>query len=81
MLTVPEDATAFLRTLRGMTGSALKWTCNTPGTEDAAKRAARELTSIVEQAEAQISGETNNSGYGNFSQYLLSQFSILPSRN
>ncbi|KAH9989517.1 hypothetical protein BJV77DRAFT_963876 [Russula vinacea] len=34
--------------------------------EDAAKRAARELTSIVAQAEAQVSGEDNNSGYGNF---------------
>jgi hypothetical protein len=67
-LTVPEGATAFLRTPRGMTGSALKWTRNTPSAEEAVKRAARELTNIVAEAEAQVSGESN-SGYGNFSQF------------
>jgi FAD/FMN-containing dehydrogenase len=69
-LTIPEGATAFLRTPRGMTGTSLKWSRNTPSTEEAAKRAARELTNIVAEAEAQVSGEYN-SGYGNFSQYLL----------
>ena len=80
VLTVPESATSYLRTHRGMnmTGSDLKWTRNTPSNEEAAKRAARELTSIVAQAEAQVSGK-NNVGYGNFSQYL--SFSIFPSRN
>jgi hypothetical protein len=80
VLTVPESATSYLRTHRGMnmTGSDLKWTSNTPSNEEAAKRAARELTSIVAQAEAQVSGK-NNVGYGNFSQYL--SFSIFPSRN
>jgi hypothetical protein len=68
-LTVHEGATVYLRTHRGMnlTGSDLKWTRNTPSNEEAAKRAARELTSIVAQAEAQVSGE-DNGGYGNFSQ-------------
>ena len=69
-LTVPEGATAFLRTPRGMTASFLKWTRNTPSVEEAAKRAARELTNIVAEAEAQVSGE-NNSGYGNISEHLL----------
>ena len=75
-LGVPEGATAFLRTPRGMTGSALKWTRNTPSLEEAAKRAARELTNIVAEAEARVSGEDklDNSGYGNFSQYLLPRF-------
>ena len=70
MLTVPEDATAFLRTHRVMTGCAIKWSRKSPIIEDAARRAARELTSIVAEAEAQLSGE-NNSGYGNFSQCYL----------
>ena len=65
-LTVPGGATAFLRTARGMTGSALKWNGNSPGVDEAARRAARELTNIVAEAEARVSGE-DNSGYGNFS--------------
>jgi hypothetical protein len=69
-LTIPEDATAFLRTHRLMTGCAFKWSRKSPSIEDAARRAARELTSIVAEAEAHMSGE-NNSGYGNFSQYHL----------
>jgi hypothetical protein len=75
-LSVPEGATAFLRTPRGMTGSALKWTRNSPSLEEAAKRAARELTNIVAETEARVSSEDefNNSGYGNFSQYLLPCF-------
>jgi FAD/FMN-containing dehydrogenase len=72
-LTAPKGPTAFLRTPRGMTGSALKWTRDAPGVEEAARRAARELTNIVAEAEARVSGE-DNSGYGNFSQYLLSRF-------
>ena len=70
LLTIPEDATAFLRTHRFMTGCAFKWSRKSPSIEDAARRAARELTSIVVEAEAQMSGE-NNSGYGNFSQWHL----------
>ncbi|KAH9969342.1 hypothetical protein BJV74DRAFT_983511 [Russula compacta] len=65
-LSIPEDATAFLRSHRGMTGCALKWAKNTPSTEKAAKNASRELTNIVLEAEAQVSDE-GNSGYGNFS--------------
>lgn len=70
LLTIPEDATSFLRTHRVMTGCAIKWSRKSPSLEDAARRAARELTNIVAEAEAQISGE-NNSGYGNFSQSHL----------
>jgi len=70
LLTIPEDATAFLRTDRVMTGCAFKWSRKSPSIEDVARRAGRELTSIVAEAEAQVSGE-NNSGYGNFSQYHL----------
>jgi FAD/FMN-containing dehydrogenase len=76
VLTVPEGATAFLRSPRGMTGSALKWTRNTPSTEDAAKRAARELTNIVAEAEAEVSGEKNNSGYGNFNSEAQVQITV-----
>jgi hypothetical protein len=76
-LTVPDDSTAFLYTSRsrGLTGAALKWNRNIPGVDDAAKRAARELTNIVAEAEAQVSGESDNSGYGNFSQCLFILFS------
>ncbi len=70
VLTVPEDATAFLRSRHLVTGCTFKWSRNSPSIEDAARRAARELTSIVAEAEAQILGE-NNSGYGNFSQCHL----------
>jgi hypothetical protein len=70
LLTIPEDATAFLRTRCLMTGCAFKWSRESPSLEDAARRAARELTSIVTEADTQMSGE-NNSGYGNFSQYHL----------
>jgi hypothetical protein len=74
-LTVPEGATAFHRTDRCTTGLIWKWNRNTPSTEEVARRAARELTNIIAEAEAQVSGE-NNSGYGNFSQYLFSRFSL-----
>jgi hypothetical protein len=70
VLAVPEDATAFLRTPHLVTGCTFRWPRKSPSVEEAARRAARELTSIVAEAEAQLSltGE-NNSGYGNFSQY------------
>src|SRR5882757_316673 len=71
--TVPEGAMAFFRTPRGMTGTFLKWTRNTPSNEQAAKRAARELTNIIAEAELHLAAENNN-GYGNFSQYLFSRF-------
>jgi hypothetical protein len=70
VLTVPADATAFLRGHRGTTACALKWPRNTPRNTGAARCAAQELTDIVAHAEAQVSGE-NNSGYGNLSQYHL----------
>ena len=70
VLTVPEDATAFLRTPHLVTGCTFKWPRKSLNTEDDARRAARELTSIVAEAEDQMSGE-NNSGYGNFSQHHL----------
>ncbi|KAI0294635.1 FAD-binding domain-containing protein [Multifurca ochricompacta] len=69
VMTLPENATSHLRSHRGMTGSALKWTNNTPAVEQAAKKAARELTDIVAIAEAQASDGKSNSGYGNFSGY------------
>lgn len=68
VLTVPKDGTAFLRSERGTTACVLKWVQKSPKTEDAARRAARELTDIVAEAEAQVSGE-DNSGYGNLGQY------------
>jgi hypothetical protein len=70
VLTVPEDGTAFLRSHRGATVCVLRWAQNSPGNEDAARRAARELVGIVAEAEAQVSGE-DNSGYGNLGQYHL----------
>lgn len=70
VLTVPEDAAAFLRSQLGTTACILKWARKSPSNEDVARRAARELTNIVAEAEAQVSGE-NNSGYGNLSQYHL----------
>ncbi|SRR6266852_9333754 len=71
VLTVPEDATAFLRSHRGTTACLLKWAQKSPSNEDAVRRAARELASIVAEAEAQVSGENNNSGYGNLGQCHL----------
>jgi hypothetical protein len=69
-LTVPQDATAFLRSYLGTTACVLKWARKSPSNEDAARRAARELTNIIAEAEAQVLGE-NNSGYGNLRQYHL----------
>jgi hypothetical protein len=48
----------------------LKWAGKSPSNEDAARRAARELTNIIAEAEAQVSGESNI-GYGNLGQYHL----------
>jgi hypothetical protein len=70
VFSVPENATAFLRNHRLVTGCVFKWARKSPCVEDAARRAARELTGIVAEAEAQISSE-NNSGYGNFGQRHL----------
>ena len=67
VLNLPEDATAFLRSHRTMTGAAMKWAKNSPSIEEAVKRAVHELTSIVAEAETQASGGSNM-GYGNFSQ-------------
>ena len=68
VLAVPEGATAFLRSHLGTTACVLKWARKSPGNEDAARRAARELTNVVAEAETRVSAE-NNSGYGNLCQY------------
>jgi len=65
LLKVPVDATAYLRTSRSTTVSILKWARKSPDIQDAAKRAASELANIVTETEAQVSGESGNSGYGN----------------
>lgn len=70
VLAVPEDGTAFLRSPRCKTLCLVKWAQKSPSNKDAARRAARELTNIVVEVEAQVSGE-NNSGYGNLSQYYF----------
>jgi len=70
-LSVPEDATAFARPHAGVTGSILKWDKSTPNDDEAVKRAVRELTDIIAEAEAQVSGEAIK-GYGNFGQRHLS---------
>ena len=69
-LSVPQDATAFLRNNRGTTACLLKWAQKSPSNEDAARRSARELTNIIAESESQVSGE-GNSGYGNLGQYHL----------
>ena len=65
-----KDATAHLRAKRHTTGCVIKWkhSQNTSIVEQAAKRAAHELTDIVAKAE----GAETNSGYGNYSQHTLS---------
>ena len=68
VLSVPEDAAAFVRPNGGMTGAALKWAKNSPSVEEVARRAAHELTNIVAEVEAQVSGGKVNMGYGNFSE-------------
>lgn len=74
VLAVPEGATAFVRPHGGMTGAALKWAKNSPSAEEAARRAAHELTNIVAEVEAQESGGKDNMGYGNFCQRHSSPF-------
>lgn len=75
-----EDATAHLRSHRGMTGCALKWAHNTPSVEQAARRAALELTGIVAEAEARLLGGTGiNSGYGNFNSETQAETTTGPS--
>lgn len=68
VLSVPEDATAYPRSNRTMTGAVLKWAkdLNSPSVKEAAKHAVHELVDIVAEAETQVSGESNL-GYGNFS--------------
>jgi hypothetical protein len=70
VLTRSEDSTSHVRTHRHTTGCVLKWVNNPPGVQQAAKRAAHELTDIVAQAEAQASGMNleSNPGYGNYSE-------------
>lgn len=64
-----EDETAHLRSHRVMTGCGFQWANNTPSIEQAAKRGALELTSIVAKAEAEVSGTETNTGYGNYSAF------------
>ncbi|KAN0132189.1 hypothetical protein V8E53_009955 [Lactarius tabidus] len=63
-----ENYTSHVRTNRHTTGCVLKWVNNPPGVQQAAKRAAHELTDIVAKAEAQASGVDleSNAGYGNY---------------
>ena len=68
VMTRPLDATAHLRSPRTMAGCGLKWSNNSPGVEQAARRAAHELTGIVAKAEAEVSGAETNLGYGNYSE-------------
>lgn len=70
VLSRSEDSTAHVRTNRHTTGCILKWMNNPPGVQQAAKRAAHELTDIVAKAEAQASGMKleSNTGYGNYSE-------------
>jgi hypothetical protein len=65
-----ENSTSHVRTNRHTTGCVLKWVNNPPGVQQAAKRAAHELTDIVAKAEAQASGMDleSNAGYGNYSE-------------
>ena len=62
ILSRSEDATAHVRDHRYTTGCINTWMNNTPSVEQAARRAAHELTDIVAKAE----GTEANSGYGNF---------------
>ena len=73
VLSRSEDSTAHVRTNRHTTGCILKWMNNPPGVQQAAKRAAHELTDIVAKAEAQASGMKleYNTGYGNYSECHL----------
>ena len=64
ILSRSEDATAHLRSHRYSTGCVITWFNNTPSLEQAAKRAAHELTDIVTKGE----GTETNIGYGNFSE-------------
>jgi hypothetical protein len=70
VLTRSEDSTSHVRSNRHTTGCVIKWINNSPGVQQAAKRAARELTDIVAKAEAQASGIDleSNAGYGNYSE-------------
>ncbi|KAF8267445.1 hypothetical protein EI94DRAFT_1581127 [Lactarius quietus] len=62
-----EDATSHVRSHRYTTGCILKWMDNKPGIQEAARRAARELTDIVAKAEAQATGTHETSReYGNY---------------
>jgi hypothetical protein len=67
VLSRSEDATAHLRAKRYTTGCIVKWenSLNTPIVEQAARRAAHQLTGIVAKAE----GVEVNTGYGNYSEY------------
>jgi hypothetical protein len=66
VLSRSEDATSHIRAKRHTTGCMIKWQSsqNTLIVEQAAKRAAHELTDIVVKAE----GVDNNTGYGNLSE-------------
>ena len=58
LLSIPEDATAFLRTHRALAGCALMWSRNSFSTEDAASRAARESEAQIIRCQARIAADT-----------------------
>ncbi|KAI0249113.1 hypothetical protein BJV78DRAFT_1378298 [Lactifluus subvellereus] len=64
VLSVPQNATAHLRTGCNLVACALKWTNNTPGIGQAARLAAHELTNIFTAADSQVS-DARKLGYGN----------------
>ena len=76
ILSRSEDATAHVRDHRYTTGCFIIWNNNMPSVEQAAKRAAHELTGIVAKAE----GTENNIGYENFSEHLY-RLSFAPIRH
>jgi hypothetical protein len=75
-LTRSMDSTSHVRTNRHTTGCIVTWINSPPGVQQAAKRAAHELTDIVAKAEAQASGMglESNPGYGNYSECHLALF-------
>ncbi|KAI0249109.1 FAD binding domain-containing protein [Lactifluus subvellereus] len=77
VLSVPENATSHLRSRCNLMGCAMKWTNNTPGIEQAAKLAARELTNIFIAADSQIS-DASKTGYGNFSSEAQAESVMAP---
>ena len=79
LLSFPADATAHVRSGCIMVGCALKWDSNTPGLDQSARRAVREVIDTVTAADTEVS-DTRNAGYGNFSKSRYPTPSHLHSR-